>query len=991
MPSFNKGRLASRLTTVLVAASSLFGASQGYYLDDSCSSISPKIQEAMKSVFHQSAQASILLDILEEDPTPERASLDAVRVAQEELLADFFGSLTRDDRPDADAPAWNNVMSTYGAINVWSEGKDDGSPEPNPNPTPRNEGEPVVTYGSLRSNKAIIYCDYSRFVVEDAASNYAWDNSIGAWVWMGQLYNSAKTGPYPSAWTMQWKSEGKDYPAQIQLNPMIVGAIRGMNSKYTLPQILDIFPTLAHSSTKPNVDALRSFLDTVLLHEFTHASNENPTVDAGGEHSYGFRNCKNMSPTHGIYNAESYAFFAAGATLLTSNPITRISREGRVVRVATGSGSNSRRRHIRDTPISRAFFSPPAPASRLVRKNFDTLIFSNTSTSAISSTTTSDETTMSQSSTEEPVTTSTPSVSTPGHISPSPTLSGPTTSASPTSVEAKSETVVPVVIGDSTTEVTYTATRTSSGSIGPTDAWMCTGDLCDEGSSCIIPLFCKDLFDDDDGDDDAIGFGWGLCCGAIAIGGGGGGGPPAAGGPVPGPAGSSGGNPDDPEDPDEDEDEDESSTTTEAPSSTCEMTTTSTCVTSVSVFPGVGDEPPTTTTLEENCSTITECSASATDSATTVTGELEGPSGTPDGEIPADWTFEDGFRMLESTGPASTWTMPPYTSAVPSTVSATSSTDISTPEGSSTTLQVSTTPSTVSTSETSTLEEETTTSTPATSDTSTLVEETTTTPPATSDTSTLVEETTTSPPATSSVLSSAVPSTTTGGEPLCVPFQNPRDSSQDGCQCSSAGVVTKLPFLTGTKICGYTDFTVAPTEAPSTTEPPEPYTYTTTETLGGPAHVVVCDNWYAEKIWGTASVTKCEEPSSTVSTIEPERTGNVELCAFVGTEWASADCFIVCGGTNIEYDSFLKVIKDEDLLWEDNEIEPWQNHPWEFGYGEIGVQEKISYTWDREAETCGCKIDDRDVEGIVHMDGDSGFFNEDSMIQCACEFDCHLS
>ena len=139
------------------------------------------------------------------------------------------------------------------------------------------------------------------------------------------------------------------------------------------------------------------------------------------------------------------------------------------------------------------------------------------------------------------------------------------------------------------------------------------------------------------------------------------------------------------------------------------------------------------------------------------------------------------------------------------------------------------------------------------------------------------------------------------------------------------------------------------------------------------------------------SVTRCEEPSSTVSTIEPERTGDVQQCAFVGTEWTSADCFLICGGDSVDYDSYLKVIKDEGVLWEDGETEPWQNHPWDFGYSEIGVQEKISYTWDREAETCGCKIDDKDVEGTVFTDGDSGFFNEDSMIQCACEFDCHLS
>jgi hypothetical protein len=71
--------------------------------------------------------------------------------------------------------------------------------------------------------------------------------------------------------------------------------------------------------------------------------------------------------------------------------------------------------------------------------------------------------------------------------------------------------VITVSSSGKASSVTYTSTYTSSGSIGPTPAWMCLGPLCDSGGGCLIPIFCAARAGAGALGD--VGPSWGLCCG----------------------------------------------------------------------------------------------------------------------------------------------------------------------------------------------------------------------------------------------------------------------------------------------------------------------------------------------------------------------------------------------------------------------------------------------------------------------------------------------
>lgn len=139
--------------------------------------------------------------------------------------------------------------------------------------------------------------------------------------------------------------------------------------------------------------------------------------------------------------------------------------------------------------------------------------------------------------------------------------------------------------------MTYVSTSTSSGTIGPTGAWMCQGDLCDIASSCIIPIFCSNK--------GGSGASWGLCCGWEPIE------PdgqsPPAGGPSPGPPQGDDNNK--PTQTQKSQTETSTGSTTSTHSSTassttsCSMQTASSCEITVSIFTPSGVSSATTSTL----------------------------------------------------------------------------------------------------------------------------------------------------------------------------------------------------------------------------------------------------------------------------------------------------------------------------------------------------------------------------------------------------------
>lgn len=101
---------------------------------------------------------------------------------------------------------------------------------------------------------------------------------------------------------------------------------------------------------------------------------------------------------------------------------------------------------------------------------------------------------------------------------------------------------------------------------------------------------------------------------------------------------------------------------------------------------------------------------------------------------------------------------------------------------------------------------------------------------------------------------------------------------------------------------------------------------------------------------------------------------------------STADCFAVCG------QSLLTVSGDDkEPLWLDEEKRPSGEDAWTLGCGEIDVQESISFTWNTEDENCMCEIDGEEMEGELFKNEKGIFFEKGNLIQCLCEFDCHLT
>ena len=233
----------------------------------------------------------------------------------------------------------------------------------------------------------------------------------------------------------------------------------------------------------------------------------------------------------------------------------------------------------------------------------------------------------------------------------------------------------------------------------------------------------------------------------------------------------------------------------------------------------------------------------------------------------------------------------------------------------------------------------------------------------------------------------ATETATETGPPLCVPYQNPREGLSY-CQCSSDGIIATMPILTTGRACPWTTFTLPPTTtAPPTTSPV--YTYTAAD-----GAVIACEDYSTWGIGGGITATSCFEPSTTISEA-PGPTGEPQECVFQGSHFSDADCFLwICGSTRHDHNSMLYIPgeDDADVLWQDEDTEPTENRPWEFGEDSIGIQEAMAFSWDGDQD-CGCTVDGEDVEGelTIYEDGDDGFSYWSEEWVCACKFQCHPS
>lgn len=78
--------------------------------------------------------------------------------------------------------------------------------------------------------------------------------------------------------------------------------------------------TTYHRETNEDIamDLLNNCLDIFMLHELTHAIGQDyQTDDEDGDDSYGWENAVRLRGSPAINNADNYAFFGAGASLIT--------------------------------------------------------------------------------------------------------------------------------------------------------------------------------------------------------------------------------------------------------------------------------------------------------------------------------------------------------------------------------------------------------------------------------------------------------------------------------------------------------------------------------------------------------------------------------------------------------------------------------------------------------------------------------------------------
>lgn len=1023
---------------------------------------------------------------------------DELRITQETNLANLLGTLTTNNppQPDPGNPDWKTVTKLLTWIREQA-GDQNGTPKKQPKPidiVSRDGSSTRRKYGALDGRSVIIFCNYDR-MEEDADTGLAMDSSLGVEVLMDEPYQLAKMIQFDAPaepWNAGYLTgvgtaqnplaDARRLPAAtVQLNPDIFRWFREFQGGERI--LSDVAQSLPEAAD-PLFKMLN--LDQLLIHELSHAfpSHEATTDDSG----VGWTKCVEASRKEGHRNADNIRFFVClSALALRKAGGIKFDKDGRCSRMDQAQkrdmgGSSSTKasysHRVHATQPKSTTLKTVAAEHRQLHKiareeisAIETLSIDLPGQSAhmnlpipepLEGGTQGDTTLDAPSLSNSASAVNTLSINLPGesaimHLPIPEPLDGTTldrvtsTSINPsqfaipssTPADTIAESMVPVLVNGTTTEVKYMVTRTSSGDIGPTEALICADEMCDPRSDCKVPLFCQNKFKDDDDDVKVAGIAWGLCCGAVALGSGN---TPA--GRFPGPAGGVGGGvgsggggggkppgkADSPENQDSEAEGDQGPSkqpTDEAkPTATetisCEDFTTSVCAVSVSMNDD-GTGIPQLSVIESDCKTISGCSITDTDHTETATATGGFPIVTPIG-VPEAYAVNGHAFQAISTGAPNPYIENPFegyqdvekypagkdnngassgdeegsrpaaaTAASPSRTEPPLCTPFQNPQADSGGCRCS--------------EDKVTTTLPflKKSDVcgyTAIPTDATTGLPAAPE-SNAPGPVDTQPPPTPKVeldpsnnvgdSSHQATSTTSAvaAIPLCVAFQNPSDGS-GGCRCSDGPTTKTLPFLSSRDdVCGYKTLKAAQATTETVEAGPsrEPYTRTVTETAGGPAIVLVCDESHEQRVHGTVSITKCDSPAKTVSTIQPDRSGETRRCIFGASAWSDADCFFVCGSAKTGQESYLAFLDAEgmaeDDMWKDQEQKPWEEGSWFFGNNEIGVQESIGYKWRPDEELCICDIDGKTVEGQLGGDGKSDWSSERSIRECICEFDCH--
>ncbi|KAJ5815071.1 hypothetical protein N7474_006848 [Penicillium riverlandense] len=463
-----------------------------------------------------------------------------------------------------------------------------------------------------RATDLIVYCDYSRYIEnEDCKQNkkpgYACDTASKKEVKMDMAWKGCKSvKPFP---VMAMTDLNNFFAAQIDICSWYLDFFteskeQFSNSIHGWGKVVKPFQDLFNKITlRTQIDFIALF-DHTMLHEMTHAVKRFPgdhdtqTDDSGGDFgSYGWSNCVKLgksSNPNAYKNAESFAYFGLVARLI--NPPSgeggvTATTKGEVIKLTSeqtqrNQGNSLKARYERNIlPAGASSSNKPHHSGTVSSSHKPSSVFPSGSVhSGPSANPTSGHHTGQGSS---GVGGPTGPSSTGPSSTPSITSAPPTPSSSGAAIPS---TVIPVTNGDSTTQVTYVSTRTSSEGGQPTGVWKCTGPLCDLGSKCIIPIFCADQ--------PGSGTSWGLCCSwqphIPSLGGGG----PPAGGPEPGPPeGDDNNHSSDSSNSDSSTSTDSSSTS--GSSSSCSATVASTCDVTISSYTPYRASTITTTTITQ--------------------------------------------------------------------------------------------------------------------------------------------------------------------------------------------------------------------------------------------------------------------------------------------------------------------------------------------------------------------------------------------------------
>ncbi|KAK2595262.1 hypothetical protein QQS21_007049 [Conoideocrella luteorostrata] len=346
----------SKLQTVVILLC-LGNICFGWYLDESCKSDDPAVSNEllverwMQGAFNLSKAGLGALQNLEDHNKVRGFRQGPIRKHQEELLDQIFRVAKNGNKIDPEYEIWKQIKQVYNLVGRFKMTQDGGPQNllaPSTPPVPNaNIHRKKARYRGLGDGDLVIYCDHSRFIEGenchgDKDPSYLCDTSFGRSDFIDDAFkqcrDSIATNSPVAAWS-QPGSKAQQRPASVQLCPRFL--------QHTRKRIYPVFEEISGALDALEDELLNAKIDgkhdvplltwacvgdCALFHEMTHIiPPPYDTVDVGPR-PYGWFAARNLSDSQGHRNADSYAYFAMGATLLSptngNTPMRATSKGG---------------------------------------------------------------------------------------------------------------------------------------------------------------------------------------------------------------------------------------------------------------------------------------------------------------------------------------------------------------------------------------------------------------------------------------------------------------------------------------------------------------------------------------------------------------------------------------------------------------------------------------------------------------------------------------